>query len=232
MAALRAAKSSDLPVLPVLLDRLGKRYEPLPRPVPRKALDWVLWENAAYLVPDERRAAAYRALAKATGLSAEGILGRPHEELRAIAALGGMHPGGRVAKWIAIAETVRDAFGGDLEAVLGRPLAEARRALKTFPGIGAPGADKILLFTRTHALVALESNGLRVLVRLGIAKEGKSYAASYRDAVRSLEPFVERGSVWLIRAHELLRVHGQTLCKRNGPACDRCPLDEVCPSAE
>lgn len=162
MSASEAVKSSDLPEL---LDRLALRYEPLPRALPHKALDWVLWANAAHLVPDERRTAAHRALAKATGLSADGILGRPREELRAIAALGGMHAGGRVAKWIAIAETVRDSFGGDLEAVIGQPLAEARRALKTFPGIGAPGADRVLLFTRTHALVAVESNGLRVLIR-------------------------------------------------------------------
>jgi hypothetical protein len=53
---------------------------------------------------------------------------------------------------------------------------EARRALQKFPGIGAPGADKILLFTKTHALPALDSNGLRVLVRLGLAKEAKSYS--------------------------------------------------------
>jgi endonuclease III len=214
-----------------LLDRLEQRYAPLPRPLPKKALDWILWENAAYLVPDERRAAAYRALAKATGLTAEGILRLSPEELQAIAALGGMHPGGRVAKWIAIAELVRDRFEGDLEPVLERPLPEARRALKAFPGIGAPGADKILLFTRTHALAALESNGLRALIRLGLAREGKSYAASYRNAMQSLAPFAERGPAWLIRAHELLRAHGQKLCKRNDPLCDQCPLDELCPSA-
>jgi len=162
-------------------------------------------------VPDERRADAYRLLSKATKLSPRGILGAPRSVLDAIAAAGGMHPDARVAKWIEIAETVRDSFGGNLETVLGRPLFEARRALRVFPGIGAPGADKILLFSGTHALAALESNGLRVLLRLGLAREGKSYPASYRSALASLAPFVARGREWLVRAH--------SSCGRTGRRC-------------
>jgi endonuclease-3 len=231
--------------LPAQLERLEELHGAPRRPLPRTALDWVLWENAAYLVPDERRRAAYRALAKRTGLRAQGIVGLAREELHAIAALGGMMPERRVEKLLAIAETMREAFDGDLEPALALPLAQARRALKGFPGIGAPGADKILLFTRTHALPALDSNGLRVLVRLGHAKEAKSYAATYRDALRALAPMpggAARGCTWLIppgwlgahrraprmpaahggcaagvRAYELLRTHGQALCKHNDP---------------
>jgi endonuclease III len=159
-------------------------------------------------------------------------LSKPRSELLALAAHGGMLAEARVGKWIAIAETVRERCGGDLETCLNGPVAEARRALKAFPGIGAPGADRILLFTGRHALPALESNGLRVLIRLGLAREGKSYAASYRDAVRGLEPFAPRGRAWLVRAHELLRRHGIELCRRSAPECERCPLDAVCPSAD
>ena len=65
--------------LPVVLDQLEGRHGRTRRPLPRHALDWVLWENAAYLVPDERRRRAYRALKEATGLSADGILGLPRE---------------------------------------------------------------------------------------------------------------------------------------------------------
>jgi endonuclease-3 len=226
---MRGAKA---PSLPAVLDRLERRYGAPPRPLPRKALDWILWENAAYLVSDERRAAAYGALARATGLSAKGILAKPRKELLALAAQGGMLAEGRVGKWIEIAETVRERFGGDLEGRLDGSLAEARRALKAFPGIGAPGADKILLFTGRHALPALESNGLRVVIRLGLAGEGKSYAASYREAIRALEPFAGRGCAWLVRAHLLLRRHGQELCRNSAPECERCPLEGACPSAE
>lgn len=221
----------DAKSLPRLLDRLEAQAGPPPRRPPRTALEWVLWENAGYLVDDEKRAKAYRALAKRTGPSAAGILALPREELLAIAKLGGMHPERRVEKLVAIAVTVRDAFGGDLEAELSGTLPRARRALKRFPGIGAPGADAILLFTGRHALAALESNGLRVLVRLGLAHEDPSYAKSYRSAVEALAPHLGRGCAWLERAHGLLRRHGQTLCRRTAPACDECPLADGCPSS-
>jgi endonuclease III len=220
------------PTLPDALDRIEAAHGKPPRALPKRALDWVLWENCAYLVSDERRRKAYQELRARTGLLPAGILALSREELREIAALGGMHPNLRVRKLIAIAESVQTTFGGDLGRALKLPLAQARRALKTFPGIGAPGADKILLFTRTHALPALESNGLRTLVRLGHAKEGKSYAATYRAAICALEPYVDRGAAWLIRAHWLLRMHGRVLCKHKGPLCDACTLQENCPSAE
>ena len=216
--------------LPPLLDRLEGHYGRPRRPVPKCALDWILWENAAYLVPDERRKEAYLALGERTGLRPEGILALPREELRELAALGGMMPDRRVAKLIAIAETVQEEFGGDLEAVLALPVAKALRALRRFPGIGAPGADKILLFTKTHPLAALESNGLRVLVRLGFIEEAKDYSTTYRRATAALAPHIARGCPWLIRAHELLRRHGQTLCKNNAPRCDECPVAEDCPT--
>jgi endonuclease-3 len=71
-----------------------------------------------------------------------------------------------------------------------------------------------------------------VLVRLGHAEEGKDYTATYRSGIAALEPHARRGCDWLIRAHLLLRHHGQQLCKNTQPHCDDCPLARGCPSAE
>ena len=217
--------------LPRQLDALEKRYGPPPRPVPRSALEWILWENAAYLVPDEKRAQAFAALKRATGLDPERIAGLPPHELRAWAETGGMNPGGRVEKVLAIAALVRERFGGDLDGALDGPLAKARAALKRFPGIGDPGADKILLFTDRQPSLALESNGLRTLLRLGYGRQEKGYAATYRSVQRALEPAVGRGLPFLRRAHDLLRRHGQELCKNSAPRCEECPLAAGCPTA-
>ena len=217
--------------LPALLDLLEAQHGKPARALPRTALEWVLWENAAYLVPDAKRRAAYVALEKRTGLSADGILGVPREDLQTLAKLGGMLAELRVRKWIDIAETVRDVFEGDLERALELPLPKARAALKKFPGIGAPGADRILLFTGAHAIPALESNGLRVLVRLGLATEAKNYGATYRSCMEALAPHTGLGGPWLMRAFDLLRTHGKALCKQNGPNCDECALEEACPFA-
>jgi endonuclease-3 len=76
--------------------------------------------------------------------------------------------------------------------------------------------------------LALDSNGLRVLLRLGFGKEEKSYAKSYRSAREAAQAQLESDFDVLIEAHQLLRRHGQELCKRNEPRCDACPLRKEC----
>jgi len=218
--------------LPRQLDLLEALYGAPDIPPAKGALEWVLWENAAYLVPFEQRRACFRALKKLAGKHGAGLARARREELLELAGAGGMQPEGRVDKWLEIAALVHTDFDGDLERSLALPLAKARGALKKFPGIGEPGAEKILLFTGTHPLFALESNGLRALVRLGYAREEKAYSATYRALRAALAPLESRGCAWLQRAHLLLQRHGQELCKRTAPNCDDCPLSSECPAAE
>jgi endonuclease-3 len=122
------------------------------------------------------------------------------------------------------------AAGGDLEVALAQATpAKARALLKQFPMIADPGADKILLFCGLADRPALESNGVRVLVRLGLAQPGKSYGQAYRNATAVLAGLE---SPRLIAAFQVLRAHGQTLCRRGGPDCAPCPLEAGCPKAE
>jgi hypothetical protein len=50
--------------------------------------------------------------------------------------------------------------------------------LKRFPGIGDPGAEKILLFIHSYPVMALDSNGTRVLCRVGFSEEQKRALAA------------------------------------------------------
>ncbi len=72
-------------------------------------------------------------------------------------------------------------FDGDLSNLLRLPAKEALKQLMRFPMIGQPGAEKILLFSGLLPVLALESNGLRVLIRLGFGTEDKSYSTMYRS---------------------------------------------------
>jgi endonuclease III len=207
------------------LERLYGKQKPPPA---RGALELVLWENVAYLVSDEQREKAFAALKKHVGTKASKILAAPYETLLGIASTGGMHPERRVEKWIAIAETVVRDHDGNLGGVLELPLAAALRALQVFPGIGRPGAEKILLFSGAHALPALESNALRALVRLGFAAEEKSYDKTYRAVQTAIASELPATVPAWTRAHLLLRRHGQELCKNSAPLCDECPLADGC----
>jgi endonuclease-3 len=139
-----------------------------------------------------------------------------------------MRPADRVERLRRIGRLALET-GGDLASALrGAGPAKARTLLKRFPSVGDPGADKILLFCGIETRPALESNGVRAMVRLGHAGAGASYAQAYRSAVSALRSLGPPDRDRLVEAFHVLRAHGQTLCKRTTPLCLACPLDPTC----
>jgi endonuclease III len=188
----------------------------------------VLWENVAYLADDEKRAAAFSALRKTVGLSPENILKAKPEKLLAVTRMGGMVPELRAQRLRQSAEIVQILLQGKLDAVLVESLPKAKKTLQRFPTIGEPGAENILMFAGQYPVLGLESNGLRVLLRLGFAEEQKSYSASYRRVKNAISGQLPQDCKSLVAAHQLLRKHGQELCKRSRPLCGECPLKGCC----
>src|SRR5205085_7691067 len=134
----------------------------------------------------------------------------------------------RAARLRELALIAMDEFGGDLSAALRLPLPKAKKALQKFPSIGEPSAEKVLLFTRSYPILGLESNGLRVLLRLGFGEEKKNYSATYRSVQDAINDQLKKDYGWLINAHVLLRQHGKELCKTNRPLCEKCPVKRSC----
>jgi endonuclease III len=188
----------------------------------------VLYENVAYLVDDAHRDRAFENLRRTIGTRPADILTASPDQLETVSKLAGSNKRGQVAKMVRAAEIAEREFNGDVAAILRRPAARARAALKKFPGIGDPGAEKILLFNRAAAILALESNGLRVLTRIGFAREQPNYAATYRAVQRAVEPDIPNNHDWLIRAYQVLRKHGQTICRRRAPLCGQCVVQPFC----
>jgi endonuclease III len=210
-----------------LIDRLAQLYgEPAP-PTVTDPFAMILWENIAYLANDTKRAQAFTELRDKVGLTPKDLRKAKDGVLLAIAGKG-IVPGNTVEKLRLAAEIAHDSFGDHVAPILDKPLAAAKRDLRKFPAIGEPAAEKILLFNRRHPLLALESNGLRVLVRLGYAPEHRNYSTMYKQMQRALAPELPTSCDALIRAHQLLRQHGQELCKRTTPLCRSCPLRGDC----
>src|SRR5882672_3179125 len=211
-----------------IVSRLGKVTGPVKLPPVKGPFEMILWENVAYLVSDERREAAFRTLQKLTGTKPKEILVAPREAILAATRLGGMHPEDRVGRLRDIAELALSEFGGDDEVLLKMPPAKARKILKKFPSIGEPGADKILLFSGVQPVFALESNGLRVLLRLGYGKEQKHYAATYRSVLEAVRGELPEDRDELVRAHLLLRRHGLEICRRSERRYGVCSVASAC----
>jgi len=220
--------SKDRKSFPGIIKELQSFYGPPEPPKVTDPLGMILLENVAYLVSDERREQAFETLRQRVGLTPPEILTAHEETLLEVTRLGGMHPAARVEKLRRIAQIALQEFEGDLDKALKLPITQAKKSLKKFPGIGDPSAEKILLFSKTHPILALDSNGLRVLLRLGYGEERKNYSSTYRSAQEAVKDEIKKDGNWVIAAHQLLRRHGQELCKMKAPICAPCPLKKQC----
>ncbi len=188
-----------------IVQRLRAAYGRPKPPLTSNPLELVFWENAAYLLSDERRLKVFELLRERVGFEPRQILAAKPSTLLEIAKLGGMRPEVRVERWLTIARIALAEFQGDLNNAVRLPLKQAKKALQLFPVIGEPGAEKILLFSKSYAVLGLDSNGLRVLVRVGFGRELKNYSATYRSVQEALAAQLGDKPAPLIPAHQLLR---------------------------
>lgn len=207
------------------LEALHGIQEPPPA---KTAFELVLWEVAAYLVDDVRRARVFEDLRKEIGLEPESILRAGVARISRVISAGGMHPEQRAGK-VETSAALALTKGLDHAVEQAEPdLRSAIRLLREFPGIGEPGAEKILLLLGKMVTLAPESNGVRVLTRLGFGREERSYPATYRSAAAAVAPELPSIARRLVRAHLVLRCHGQNICRRAAPECSLCPLATGC----
>ncbi len=188
---------------------------------------FILYENAGYLVDDERREALFARLI-ALGPTPEALLSADRALLQAVAREGGMHPETRVERWCETARLALDLAGGDLAAAL-RPLDPAKRRalLGKFPTIGDPSADKIVLFCGIAAEPSGDSNVLRVLERLQFIPV-VAYPQQYRLAREVQRAAYGDDAAALRRAYNVLRTHGKNVCRRTLPHREDCAIATSC----
>lgn len=209
------------------VERLRRVYgRPMPPPADPFAL--AIWESCAYLVSDDRRARVFDHIKREVGLSPRAIRSTPLPRLAAVIQDGGMRPLARAEKLHAAADVALEVGRARLRRLVQEAPREARAILRRFPGIGEPGADKILLFCHGARSLAPDSNALRVLIRLGFGRDDPNYTRQYRSAAATVAPELPTGYAALIAAHQLLRRHGQEVCRRSAPLCDHCPLTDRC----
>lgn len=227
----RRAASSSRPGsrLSRVVAGLRDRYGPIAPPPASTAFELVLWEKVAYLTNDARRTAAFRELKRRVGTTPRAILAAHRSVLEAICAMGGaVEIAKRADNMRRAAEYAIAEFDGDLDRACTLPFREAKRALQGIYGIGEPGAEKIMLLTHAHACLPLDSNGARVLLRLGYGADDKNYSRMYKSVVDAARPEAPEDIDWLIDAHVLLRHHGQETCKASVPRCELCAVRAAC----
>ncbi|HTC39032.1 MAG TPA: hypothetical protein VK693_08780 [Steroidobacteraceae bacterium] len=211
-----------------LLDSLESNYGALDPAAPTDPYEFLIWWHCGYPASEERCSRGWASLTRKVGIAPKNLGAASTAKLAAALEAGGMVPDLRAGRLKEVAARVQEEYGSDLRAALSRLSApQARKALKTFPGIGNPGADRILLFARLWPVAAVPSACPHVLVRVLDGPEGQKYVAIYAAAQRMLSTlpatFDDR-----IRGYLLVARHGHELCKRSKPLCERCPLRARC----
>jgi len=218
-------------VLPLarLLDSLEAFYGPQLPDWPTDPYQFLIWWHCGYPASDAACAKGWMSLTSRFEVDTESLLAANAGELAEALKPGGMVPELRAARLKEIAERVQKEFGADLCGSLRRmPIARARTALKKFPGIADPGADRILLFAGIAPLPAVPSNCPHVLLRMQLGYEPEKYAVAYAEAQKMITDGVAEKPDARIRAYLLLKRHGQEVCKRTNPKCAVCPVADSC----
>ena len=130
---------------------------------------------------------------------------------------------GKARKLKALAALVQDAAGGEVEALLTKPLAELRLLLLGTYGIGPETADAICLYAARHPTAVADGYTRRLFGRLGLPPSGIGYQALYDALMRATPPDHEIHAEF----HALVVAHGKQTCLAS-PRCAECPLLAHC----
>jgi endonuclease III len=213
--------------VPNLLGRLESRHGPQEPSWPVDPYEFLIWWHCGYPASDERCARGWASLSHTIGVQPDRILSASQAQLAAALKPGGMVPELRATRLQQIAQRVMNEYGGNLDSLFTGPIPTVRKALKRFPNIADPGADRILLFAHKAPIAAIPSNCPQVLVRIVLGLERENYSVTYREAQELLESEVPEQFHARQRAFLLLKAHGQTICKSK-PQCGLCPVQSDC----
>jgi endonuclease-3 len=123
----------------------------------------------------------------------------------------------------AILEAIGDRL--DLDWMREAPVEESREYLVALPGVGRKTAACVLLFAYGLREVPVDTHVSRVGGRLAILPVKGPFEKLHDEMLRISPPGSE------LELHVNLLRHGRRTCHAQRPACARCDLRRMCPSA-
>lgn len=105
---------------------------------------------------------------------------------------------------------------------------KVRAWLEQFPGVGSFVTAEVINFSMRRPLFVIDGHHQRVAIRLGLAPKNAT-AKRVEDELMKLVP-QDWSGVQCDEHHQVVKLHGQTVCRTGEPLCARCGLREVCPT--
>jgi endonuclease III len=115
---------------------------------------------------------------------------------------------------VAAARALVERHGGEVP--------RTRAELQALPGVGQKSAGVILIQLGVEAAFPVDTHVGRLARRLGFTRQQAPHQVE--AALREIFPQEH----WA-HGHQLLVWHGRRCCTARAPACDRCPVVELCP---
>jgi endonuclease-3 len=142
-----------------------------------------------------------------------------------------IRPGGlsniKAPRILSILAEIRERQGGslDLSWMEAADDDQINAYLTTLPGVGPKTAACVLAFSLERPALPVDTHVHRVARRLGFIDE-RTGAAAAHEAVEGLVPPELR-----VRMHVGMIRLGRQICRAGRPACEVCPLADLCPTA-
>ncbi|MCH8849003.1 MAG: endonuclease [Chloroflexi bacterium] len=178
----------------------------------------ILTQNAAWANAEK----ALANLRAAEAMSWPAIRALPEEELALLVRPSGYF-NAKARKLKAFADYMAGR-GDTLDGTSGAK--ELRAELLAVHGIGPETADDIVLYAAGLASFVIDTYTQRIVDRLGIAPERRSYdayQALFEDALPADAPGYNE-------YHALLDAHAKAVCTKREPRCGACVLLDLCPT--
>ena len=201
--------------------RLKEVFGPRERYSARDPLDELILTILSQNTSDRNSGRAYRSL-RAAFSTWEAVLAADTRDLYEAIKSAGL--GNTKAPRIqAVLQEILDRRGSfDLGFLRDLPMAEARQWLRSLPGIGPKTAACVLCFACDMPALPVDTHVHRVSLRLGLIGPKVSAEAAHE----LLEQVIPAEDVYVFHVNMIL--HGRQICHAQRPACERCPLTDLC----
>jgi endonuclease III len=204
--------------------RLSRHFGPLDPPRRLDPLEELILTVLSQNTNDVNRDRAYAAM-RARFPTWEALAEADPAEL-----VSAIRPGGlsniKAPRILSILHEIRDREGSlDLGWMHGASADRVRDYLTSLPGVGPKTAACVLAFSLGRPALPVDTHVHRVARRLGFFDDRTDAAKAHR-VMEELVPARLR-----VRMHVGMIRLGRTICRAGRPACQVCPLQDLCPTA-
>lgn len=208
-----------------ILRRLDHRFGPLEPPPRREPLEELVLTVLSQNTSDVNRDRAFRSLRERYP-TWQGVAAAPPDELAASIKVGGLS-NVKAPRLLSMLREVKNREGGRLDLTWMRTASEThvREYLRTLPGVGPKTAACVLAFSLGHPTVPVDTHVFRVARRLGFLGERTNAEKAHALLDELIPPHLR------IRTHVGMIRLGRAICRAGRPACELCPLQDLCPTA-